>query len=84
MAEGMAWKVGNGRCISIFFDRWVGVHNAHKLTVAWNEDHELNMVDDLIYENLGIWRTKLVENNFREELQRRFLLCRSVLEGRKI
>ncbi|KAK6159680.1 hypothetical protein DH2020_003061 [Rehmannia glutinosa] len=63
--EGTAWRIGKGRKVQIFEDRWIGMTNFEKPTCRTNVINPTAKVSDLIDFDAKAWRFDFIRQNFK-------------------
>lgn len=63
--EGTAWRIGNGRGVSITADRWVGVKDAKKVSSIMPPELTNATVENLINVEHKRWREELIYEYFQ-------------------
>ena len=64
LLKGVRWRVGNGRSINIWWDRWIGGAGSGYVITPRRLLHENACVSTLIDENNGYWRDDLIKEVF--------------------
>ncbi|KAH6760569.1 hypothetical protein C2S51_017518 [Perilla frutescens var. frutescens] len=67
VATGTGWRVGNGLQIRIRDDVWIGLENPTKTSGLDRENHELQLVSDLIDETTIQWKEEEIRTMFCQE-----------------
>ena len=73
---GVRWRVGNGKNIQIWADRWLPTPSTFKVIKPQNTlgDYAfIALVSDLIDSSLGAWKTELVRKFFFTQWSRYYL-----------
>lgn len=65
--EGLVWRVGNGKSISIWGQRWLPTPNTHCVQSPVRVLHIDSRVCDLINKQDGSWRVDFIAEIFNEE-----------------
>lgn len=71
--EGMRWRIGDGKSVNIQQDRWVGVEDVQKPTMAEHIAPCDDRVDTLIDAQTGKWNEELIQQNFHADTAKQIL-----------
>lgn len=63
----MAWRVGDGKRIDCFKDRWVGLSHVKLPDPMEDRDQEISIVEDLIDEHGPYWKEEVIRRSFSME-----------------
>lgn len=58
--EGIAWRIGNGKTVDIWQDRWIGVEKYARTRSLRKEGWQEMKVADLIDEESSMWKEDVV------------------------
>ncbi|XP_048494687.1 uncharacterized protein LOC125494872 [Beta vulgaris subsp. vulgaris] len=64
LIQRVRWRIGNGKCINIWQDRWLGGEGSGRVINPTRLLHENACVSTLIDENNGCWRDDLIKEVF--------------------
>jgi hypothetical protein len=64
LKEGLIWRVGDGRSIKVWGDRWLPTPVTHAVQTPINNLVDTSMVEMLIDKEQGGWNSTLVRNIF--------------------
>jgi hypothetical protein len=64
LKEGLIWRVGDGRSIKVWGDRWLPTPVTHAVQTPINNLADTSMVEMLIDKEQGGWNSTLVQNIF--------------------
>lgn len=64
LIQRVRWRIGNGKCINIWQDRWLGGEGSGRVITPTRLLHENACVSTLIDENNGCWRDDLIKKVF--------------------
>lgn len=67
LKEGLVWRVGNGKDINIWGDRWIPKLSSYKIQSPVNCFSEGDKVAKLIDESKGEWKKEIVKEVFNED-----------------
>jgi hypothetical protein len=67
ISRGALWRVGDGRSIKVWGDRWVPVPSTCRIQSPCNNLPEHALVADLIDNDIKGWKTKLINETFNED-----------------
>ena len=62
--HSVRWRVGNGKNIQIWADKWLPTPSTFKIIKPQNTLGDYALVSDLIDSSLGAWKTELVRKIF--------------------
>ena len=62
--KGMVWRIGNGSMARIKEDNWLPAKSNRSVTSPLTSLQPETKVSALINQNLGTWKTEMVENFF--------------------
>ncbi|XP_041026997.1 uncharacterized protein LOC121267211 [Juglans microcarpa x Juglans regia] len=66
LKEGLVWRVGNGKSINIWGDRWIPQPSSYKIQSPVKCLTEVDKVAKLIDESKGEWKKEIVKEVFNE------------------
>lgn len=64
LKEGLIWRVGDGRSIRIWGDRWLPTRVTHAVQTPINSMEDTSMVEKLIDKEQSGWNSTLVRHIF--------------------
>ena len=64
---GYCWRVGDGRSINIYWDRWILEYPINKPFLSVREEEEEVWVSSLINQDLHVWRRDFFMTHFNRE-----------------
>ncbi|KAK9997418.1 hypothetical protein SO802_022104 [Lithocarpus litseifolius] len=62
--EGMMWRVGNGRDVKEWGERWLPSSSSHVVISPWLFLHEDTRVEELIDTDVMCWKSSVVDSIF--------------------